>query len=279
MDKPVLADVVKLTKYLVNEYFRGNPEPWFEALSPMSVFISPGDDMLVGADNIRRHLSQYVKKGRGTVFRDEYSSFPINKKAAIVVAQILTGKLGDDSYRISSTFSFVYQLIGKETKMIFEHASYHYFKAGQSNTDITELPMDLHTLQFVRQLLMDQPHQDRLCILSGGQTLYLDINTLIYVKGDRDKSELHCIDKVISCSKRIGEIIKELPDTFYHIHRSYVINLQYLTSVSCYEAELISNIKVPIPPRNYGKIKRELEARMNRPLKKQRSGKQNTQQI
>lgn len=269
MEKHVMEDVLELTKKLIHQYCKGKPENWFSYLAPRSVFVSTGEGMLIGAENIKARFQKYAKKGRGKIYREEYSHIPISKKSAIVYAEVVTGKQNNNDYRIINSYTFVYQMIRGETKIIYEHTSYEYFSEKESLESKT-LSMDMYTFQFVKHLLLENTRQERLCITSGSQTLYLDINTLLYIQGDRHNTLLYCIDKQITCSKTLQELKEELPDDFYQIHRSYLINTKYLTSLCCYEAELISGIKIPIPAASYGKVKRELEEKLKRPLRKKK---------
>ncbi len=266
MKKPSIEDVLALTKTLIHEYCAGKYENWFAHLSAKSVFICTGEGMIVGAKNIQERLGIYAKKKRGKIYREEYSFIPINAKTAVVFAEVTTG-LSEKDFRILNYYTFIYQLIGGEPKIIYEHTSYEYFDEKKPMKE-QSLSMDLYTFQFVKHLLLDNPRQERLCVTSGNQTWFLDMNTLLYVKGDGHGTQLYCIDKTVSCTKSMQELKKDLSEDFYQIHRSYLINTRYLTSLYCYEAELISGVKIPIPAVNYGKVKKELEEKLERPLRK-----------
>lgn len=259
-------DLVSLTKTVIHEYCAGKYENWFAQLSTNSVFVCTGEGMIVGAKNIEERLGIYAKKKRGKIYREDYSLIPINNQTAIVFAEVTTG-LPKNAFRVLNYYTFVYQLIGEEPKIVYEHTSYEYFGENQT-MEKQSLSMDLYTFQFVKHLLLDKPRRERLCVTAGKQTLFLDTNTLLYVKGDGHSTQLYCIDKTLPCTKSIQELKDELSNDFYQIHRSYLINTRYLTSVSCYEAELISGVKIPIPAVNYGKVKKELEEKLKRPLRK-----------
>ncbi len=143
-----------------------------------------------------------------------YSHIPIDKKSAIVYAEVVTGKLNNNDYRIINSYTFVYQMIRGETKIIYEHTSYEYF-CEKEPLESKTLSMDMYTFQFVKHLLLENTRQERLCITNGSQTLYLDINTLLYIQGDRHNTLLYCIDKQITCSKTLQELKEELSDDFY----------------------------------------------------------------
>ena len=271
MEKPALADVIEMSKHILHSFLNGNPEPWFDALSLNSVFVATGEETLYGAENIKKHMRHYGELRHGNLFREEYSLIPINAKSAIVMAKLVTDARNNNSIRITSYYTFVFQLIRNDTRIIYEHTSYEYFKEPLNSSirfDAESHPMDINTFQFVKHLLIDNTRQEKICVTNGGQTIYLDTKQLLYVKGNGNGCELHCIDSVINCTSKMHSLMNELPNHFCRIHRSYIINTRYLISVRCYEAELISGIKLPIPSATYGKIKKKLESMLQRPLKK-----------
>lgn len=265
MKRNVLEDVTALTKDLLREYYSGNPQPWFERLSGQSVYVGAGGITLFGAKNIKERFEIHVKKEREIIYDEEYFKIPIGSTAAIVAAHVITGKKDDDKFRAMSTYTLVFRLVSGRTKLIYEHVSREYLKDGSPSRSKT-FSLNSHVFHFARQLLHDKNNCRRIPIHTGNQTIYVDSDTLLYVKSDGHSCQLHCINKVISCSRMIRSLAEELPEDFYHIHRSYIINVRYLSCMYRYEAELLSGIKIPIPAANYNKVKKELDellARLN----------------
>lgn len=271
MAKTVLPNVVEITKYNLNQYLNGNPEPWFDSFAGNAVLIATGEEMLFGVENIKAELRKYGELGQGKLCKEEYFSIPINNKSSVVVAKTITIPANaDDNVRVSTVYSFVYQLIGQEPKVIFQHDSYEYFKAEVKSENKNILPMDASTYQFVKHLLMDHSSRHKLCVVENGQNIYVDTNMLLYIQNRGHSTELHCIDKVISTNKKLRDFLEELPEEFFQIHRGYIINTKHLLSVRCYEAELVSGVKIPIPSANYGKVKAALEELAGKPLRKKK---------
>ena len=68
-----------------------------------------------------------------------------------------------------------------------------------------------------------------------------------------------CLDRVIACNSSIGEIVNELTDEFYPVHRGYIVNTHYIIAIRRFEVELISGICIPIPAANYMTVKENLQ--------------------
>lgn len=118
-------------------------------------------------------------------------------------------------------------------------------------------------MQFVRRLLLEQPAGKRIPIRSGQQTFYVNTNSILFVQGQRKRTEVVCIDRVIFCNSSLGEMTRTLPGEFYAIHRSYLVNTRYIVAVRRFEAELISGVTVPIPPSHYTAVKNDLQKKIS----------------
>lgn len=266
MNNPIMEDVLELTKTIIHDYCNGKFENWFSHLSKESILIATGEGVLYGSKNIINHLKSYSKVERGEILDEEYLKIPIDNNAVVVHAGIAT-KLSVGSYRVVNSFTFIYKLMNNETKIIYEHVSYEYV-SDDEDMESSFHSLNTSHLQFIKYLLMHKSSNERLCIINGNQTLFVDMNTILYIKGSGHNTDFHCINQTINSTKTLQELNQELPDNFYQIHRSYIINTKFLSSVSCYEAELLSGVKIPIPAANYGKVKNFLEEKLNRTLKK-----------
>lgn len=259
MSKKKIGDVTELTKYLLTEYFHGNHKPWFNALSDDSVFIAMGEAMLFGAENIKKALSVYTRHGRGKVYQEKYYHVPVTDDVAICIVETITGKVNDDQYRISNLFTFVYKLIDDEPKIVFEHSSYEYIAVGDDNTTGISLPMDIQTFKFIKHLLVNHTGREKLVVKNSNQTFYIDPNTIVYIEAHKHDCMIHCLDKTIECNTPLNIMKKQLDDAFYHIHRSYIVNIKFISAIRRYEALLISGTKIPIPAARFAEIQNDLD--------------------
>ena len=245
--------VSALTKELLHEYFSGTLEPWFSYLDEGSVYLGMGEPLLFGGDAIREHFKGFAGK-KMEIWQEEYFPVALGEDAAQVCGQLLLQSPGG-LYRVCCYFTFCYRMIKEKLRLIHQHVSYEYIQLGESET----LSLDLNTRQFVRSLLLERPSGRRIPVRSKRQTLFVDPYTIIYAQSQRKKTDLICIDRVISCSSPIGALAKELPKIFYPLHRGYLINTLYLVAIRRFEAELISGISIPIPAAAYQRVRRDLQ--------------------
>ncbi len=260
--------LVKITKEIMHEYFQGNPEKWFQYLDPHCVFVATGETILSGINNIKNELGKHLMQGRGTILSNEYFHIPLSKKVTVVIAYTITESKEAKHVQIVNMISFVWQIKGKESKIVYEHASYRFYEK-EKRKKISPLKIEQSHFQIAKHLLMGNPKKKRLCFLHGNKTMYLDTSMLLYIEGNGHTTLLHCINNTFTCTQSLQELKKQLPEDFYQIHRSYIIHVDYLLSVCCYEAELIGGITIPIPASKYRQVKTDLENITNKILKKQ----------
>ena len=121
------------------------------------------------------------------------------------------------------------------------------------------LKMDMNTTRFVRNLLLEQPVGRRIAFPSGNQTVYVNPYTILYAKSRDKRTELVCVDRVVSCNYIYRELKERLPEVFYPLRRGYLVNTLYIVALRRFEAELISGISIPIPALTYTQVKRDLQ--------------------
>lgn len=203
----------------------------------------------------RRHTGafQILYWEKMDIVQEGYFPIWLGDEAAQVCGQIIV-KSKKNPFCVINHFTLGYRIIQEELKLVHQHVSYEYMQNETSNA----LKLNADAIQFVRSLLLEQPSGRRIPIRSGYQTIYVNPYTILYVQSRRKRTDLVCIDRIISCNTAIGKLAEELPNVFYPLHRGYLVNTLYIVSIRRFEAELISKITLPIPARSYMQVKQEL---------------------
>lgn len=251
-----LEEITALTKELFHAHYEGDVDKWFSYLCKESVYIGTGEPLLFGGDAIREHFKDFSGK-QADIISEEYYPILLGDQASNVVGQIIVKSI-DNKFRIITHFTIGYRIIGGELKMVHQHNSYEFMQSDKIELS-SMVQLDLNTIQFVKNLLLGIPSVSRIPIKSGTQTVFVNPHTILYVQSQRKRTDIVCLDRVISCNSTIGEIKKIIPDFFYPLHRCYLVNTLYITAVRRFEAELISGISIPIPKLTYMQAKQDLQ--------------------
>lgn len=256
-----LEDTIEITRAIAHNYFEGNLNPWFERLCSKSVWLGAGERVLFGETAIRGYFDGYTPQIPVQIRREEYYPIPLGSRCSAVIAELAVGSSKPEKTVFSCVYTFVYQLIAGETKLVLLHAGHDAVSSLQQNTH--EPIAHMFVSQFIRDILTNMPESGRIPIPMGRSTLYVPPHMIFYIQSKLRKTELYCSDKVIQSNLTINELNSILPHNFCPIHRCYTVNTRYVASIRRGEVTMVTGEKLPIPTHGYGSIKRELEQRMN----------------
>jgi DNA-binding LytR/AlgR family response regulator len=77
------------------------------------------------------------------------------------------------------------------------------------------------------------PVPGKLAVVGGGETALIDYAAVHYVRADGDYSRVHTFDRSYLCTASLREVEAKLPPArFLRIHRSYVVNLAKVATIS-----------------------------------------------
>lgn len=257
-----LEDTVAISREITQAYFAGNMEPYLSRLCSKSVWLGTGGRVLIGGDIIRARLEAGVEKRKlfYHITQEEYTPLALTPRCQAVMGEVRASDPNNPEDAVIASYTFLYQLIGAETKLVLLHANYEFFHPFALSEDGPKLEMSAY--QFVRDVLIEIPPKKRLAIPCGNTTLFVQPDMVFYVQSRNRKAELHCVDKIIQSDLGISEVNAMLPETFCPIHRCYTVNSRYVMSIRRYEATLITGEVLPIPFHNYMQVKSDLERRI-----------------
>lgn len=252
-----LEDTVEITRAIVRGYYQGNLEPWFSRLCSKSVWLGTGERILFGADTIRAHFEGYAAQPPTVILREEYCPVPLNTRCGAVTAEVTVAHAEKRGSAVAAIYTFVFQVIGAETKLMLLHAGYEFLPSPALDKPSPEVRLSAY--QFVRDILLDVPETPRVAVPTGTRTLFIQPNMIFYIRSKNKKAELYCADKVIQSSLSIAEVNALLPPDFVPIHRCYTVNARYATAIRRYEVTMVTGEKLPVPLEGYSRVKAELQ--------------------
>ena len=211
---------------------------------------------LFGGSAIREHFKGFEGKAVDVV-SEEYYPVQLGETAAHVCGRIAVRNRHNQLGAVNC-FTIGWRLIGGKLKLVHQHNSYEYTQPDIEG-ERGVLKMDMNTTQFVRNLLLEQPAGRRIAFPSGNQTVYVNPYTILYAQSRDKRTELVCVDRVVSCNYIYRELKERLPEVFYPLRRGYLVNTLYIVALRRFEAELISGISIPIPALTYTQVKRDLQ--------------------
>lgn len=86
----------------------------------------------------------------------------------------------------------------------------------------------------------------------------LELNRIIYIETDRHKNIFHTVDADYGLYKKLDEIEAELaPFGFLRVHKSFLVNMQYVEKINSYILRLTTGKEISVPKSRYPYVKKE----------------------
>lgn len=107
----------------------------------------------------------------------------------------------------------------------------------------------LHSLKLIKKVELEKKQlakkvEEVAVILNNKSKIYLD--KLKYIKSDGNYLEFVTDDKIIIDRNKLKDILYELPPNFVRVHRSYVINKNFIDALNSTTLFLKPNIEIPL---------------------------------
>ncbi len=139
---------------------------------------------------------------------------------------------------IKSSFSIipeVYQYLNSLPQFIAMHAStsYSYEAIKNGVFDYMLKPLDYFDLKkALIRFENKQPDGSSICLKSFTEFRFLLAEDIVYLKADNNTTDFYLKDgSMVTSFKTLKYFERDLPNIFSRIHRSYIINVKYITKI------------------------------------------------
>lgn len=90
------------------------------------------------------------------------------------------------------------------------------------------------------------------------ETAFVELDEIVYIEAASTHCVLHLTEGRVTVKSKISELAAQLPQQFCRIHRSYLVNVNYVVKTSRYELVLCDNIVLPVPEKKYQAVKQKI---------------------
>lgn len=103
----------------------------------------------------------------------------------------------------------------------------------------------------------EEIQKEFLKITSEGHTSYIPIKNIIYIEKSERKIKIYTDERTYSCYTTLASMKNDLNNGFVRCHKSFIINLKFVTYMGATEAELNNKIKIPLGKVYAARVKEE----------------------
>ncbi|MFI3327300.1 MAG: LytTR family DNA-binding domain-containing protein, partial [Clostridia bacterium] len=182
------------------------------------------------------------------MMNEEFSLIYKSTTCYIVCAKfnLATKTEHDTIINTHTRLTIAWKYIGDELKLAHVHGSNaqdiplistNKNEKNAQNTDFMEYLSSIDEHNYSKKLSFRD--------VSGAYMYFLE-NEILYLKADLQNTYLHTKNKTIRIPGVLSETSKNLPENFYRIHKSFVVNANFVKSLKRYIVTLIGDEELPI---------------------------------
>lgn len=92
---------------------------------------------------------------------------------------------------------------------------------------------------------------------SNGNIFTLRSSEIYYVESEKRRLHIHTTAERYTVYMKLNEIKEQLPDCFLSCHKSYLVNLNYIHTLSSQKITLVNSAEIPVSRSRYKKFKED----------------------
>lgn len=215
---------------------------------------------VVGRDKMKEILSA-EQEIYFNVLSSELELIAQDENSCVVAGriEICTDESSGYVLKCKQRWTFVYKTAEKRPLITHLHVSESWDILDQD--EIFPFRAAKQTYQYMQQLLRNKiGNFEKLAVYDTKRRLHFIMEQeIIYVEACNMNCYLYCISGKILITKSISEFQKSLSNKFIRIHRSYLVNVDYITEMERFAVSLCEDIKIPIPEKKYVRIREQIQ--------------------
>jgi len=143
-------------------------------------------------------------------------------------------------------------------QIIFVTGYYEYFSDGFDVSALHYLikPVDRQKLHPVlERAASNLAYRERSLVLTADKVVWkIPLADIMYLEAERTYVTVHTQKSTYRTKISLTKLAEELDNTFYKVHRSYIVSMKYIKMISRTELKLQNDETIPISRGMYDKL-------------------------
>ena len=246
-----MKNAVNLTRDIICLRYDRKLDEIIKYMDENVVWIGPlGSQYVQGAENVREILS-IEQEIPFVVTNAHYSLLYEDGQTAAVYGHYTASNTGVSHYLFTQEqrCTFIYRKTPAGLRVIFMHVSNPADNLLGKNEDFP-FAVGKKAYELVNQKIKENRKRSqriRFKDVANGD-YYVNLNGVLYIE------------------EMISDVEKELPENFLRIHRSYIVNMDYVIDCHRYQVNMVKDVQLPIPVKRYAEVFDQLTAYYSRQI-------------
>ncbi len=259
-------DIIRLSIYIIKEYYKNNLTPFFEHISDDVLWIGPATrQQIQGKENL---MQAYALEDHSLTFtmgdiKALCVSPHIHVKEVLLHYDIYThypnGNTDVHDQRLHYTWCDKKVQTADGPKYQPMIVSLHISNSWPYDNRDTIYP--IHSESILASMhAHTEPEQHITVKSSDGYINRIAAAHILYIETIKHsaKLQIHTGNDVITVNETLSKFEKKYPDLFVRIHSGYLINPAHVTNIRRFAVTLSDGTQLPLPEKKYTRIKKLL---------------------
>lgn len=255
----------KITVRIIEQYYKGNLEPFFDRMHPDVIVLSVGRKMLFqGKKNIIEQFGENLKKDmRYEIESMECSAHQLSSSICFVLLEMNLfayypdGRIEKVNQRVTVNWKY-YKAVKCEDNTVLTGwiaMSAHISVGLEADSPVVNMAHFSENIvrEAIAQIRDEQRYQFRDV---KGRLHYASSLQVLRVQSDRSYSYIYLKEeKKIRVYKSITELEQELGVLYLRIHKSHLVNKNHIMDIRNYKAIISDGTVLPVSQKRFAEIK------------------------
>lgn len=272
MRKELVSKAVELTCQCLKHYWQGDAEFVLSRCAEDVLWIACAQaQYLEGLEAVREDCRVTMSElQRCHLLGQEYTVVQNTGSVCTIAGRYLTTTDESQAYflQVQQRCTFVWELVKEELVIRHIHVSNPMgeLKTDAGKTVVNEMGYMAKQYMMRHYLKQNEARRIRIPDKKEGVTHFLSPTEILYATADRRFCVLHTVKgEKIEARMSIADFADAVKEEFISVHRSYVLNVDYITQLRPYCAVLADGQEIPIPAKRFRAVREYLTAVHNLP--------------
>lgn len=253
----MMENAVNLTCNIIRLHYYRKLDEIIKCMDENVVWIGPlGSQYVKGIDNVRSilEIEQCIPF---IVTNENYNLLYEDEQTITVYGHYTVSNTGVNRYLFlqDQRCTFIYRKGNEGLKIIFMHVSNPADHLLGKN-EAFPFAVGKKAYEMVNKKIKkkrEKPQRIKFKDVDNGD-YYVDLNGVLYIEALHRKCQVNCVKRSFEIKEMISDVAEKLPDNFLRIHRSYVVNMDYVIDCHRYQVNMVKGIQLPIPVKRYAEV-------------------------
>lgn len=266
MNHKMEQELIRLTQYTLEQYWQKNCEVILSYCTDRVVWIgAEQSEYMVGIEAVRKDFYALMEVLQPCVLvNSEFVTIQNTGNACTIGGRYLVETREDAAYFIQGEqrCTFTWELIEGKPKICHMHVSNPLgeIKKAEGQRFINE--MGQMAKKYMEEKISDLRSKPEAIEGVDGSTRFISTSDILYAEARARYCDLTLKTGEIFSAKLSLTGFEKIADPYFvRVHRSYMVNIRYLSRIQPFEVIMRNKVRIPIPEKRFSEVREQIMIR------------------